>query len=270
MLAVYKIINKVNGKLYIGASKVLKDRWYHHKYRLKNQFHHAPELQKDWNNFGEENFDFDVIAERFDEDELDFWERMYILKYSPEYNSVGPFEACFPRYQSREVIEKMSEAKSEYFQLYNPDGVLVTGKNLQKFSLENNLNTGHMASLSNFEIRNHKGWVATYEDHLILKDWGSLKSYVDSKGISYKVENTKNQETFIVKNKNLFAKEHKLHQGHFCAMLRGELKKHKGFRLIEIIEPGNFIENNLKLANERRVAKQEKITLRSKAKQKSA
>ena len=188
MLAVYKITNKVNSKLYIGASKALKDRWYHHKYRLKNQIHHVAELQEDWNNFGEENFDFEVIAERFNEDELDFWERIYILKYSPEYNSVGPFETCFPRYQSKEVIEKMTETKSEYFALYNPEGLLIKGKNLNKFSKENNLNTGHMASLRNFEIRSHKGWTATYEDYLILKDWGSLKSYVDSKGISYKVE----------------------------------------------------------------------------------
>ena len=54
-------------------------------------------------------------------------------------------------------------------------------------------------------------------------------------------------------------------------MLRGELRKHKGLQLIEIIEPDSFIENNLKLANESRTAKQEKAISRSKkSQQKSA
>jgi len=57
---IYKIINKVNGKYYIGSSNDIKGRWSEHKNDLKANRHDNDYLQKSWNKYGEENFEFEV------------------------------------------------------------------------------------------------------------------------------------------------------------------------------------------------------------------
>lgn len=39
MYWIYSIRNLVNDKRYIGVTNDVKDRWYHHKYVLKNNKH---------------------------------------------------------------------------------------------------------------------------------------------------------------------------------------------------------------------------------------
>ena len=69
---IYKIINKINGKYYIGSSSnVLRSdgRWHRHKWMLRNNRHNNIHLQRAWNRDGEHNFDF-VIIELVPEKEL--------------------------------------------------------------------------------------------------------------------------------------------------------------------------------------------------------
>ena len=63
MVGIYKIQNTVNGKIYVGQSKDIEDRWTHHKYNLRNGKHANYLLQEDWYIFGENNFRFSVIEE---------------------------------------------------------------------------------------------------------------------------------------------------------------------------------------------------------------
>lgn len=58
---VYKIINKVNGKFYIGSSKDIDNRWVCHKRNLNAGIHDNPILQKAWNKYGEKNFVCEVV-----------------------------------------------------------------------------------------------------------------------------------------------------------------------------------------------------------------
>lgn len=59
---VYKIINKVNGKFYIGSSVSLYKRlFYEHLNKLKSNLHDNTHLQKAWNLYGEENFIFEIL-----------------------------------------------------------------------------------------------------------------------------------------------------------------------------------------------------------------
>lgn len=41
MAYIYKIINKVNGKFYIGSTKDIDKRWYQHYFALKNNCHYG-------------------------------------------------------------------------------------------------------------------------------------------------------------------------------------------------------------------------------------
>lgn len=64
-LTVYKILNKVTGKYYIGSSVNFEVRKFEHIGMLRNKKHHNKFLQFDWNKYGEANFDFFPIKQGF-------------------------------------------------------------------------------------------------------------------------------------------------------------------------------------------------------------
>lgn len=58
---IYKITNKLNGRIYIGSAKEFKERWKQHLSSLRNQKHSNKFLQADFNKCGEEVLVFEVI-----------------------------------------------------------------------------------------------------------------------------------------------------------------------------------------------------------------
>ena len=59
---VYKIINKINKKIYIGSSKDISKRWNEHKSSFINKKHHSKHLQRSIEKYGIDNFVFEVIC----------------------------------------------------------------------------------------------------------------------------------------------------------------------------------------------------------------
>lgn len=60
---VYKIVNLINNKFYVGSAVNLYDRYYSHKASLKKGRHKNSHLQNAFNKYGEENFKFIVLEE---------------------------------------------------------------------------------------------------------------------------------------------------------------------------------------------------------------
>lgn len=62
---IYKIINKINGKYYIGSSQNICgncfSRWEDHLRDLRKNKHDNPHLQNAWNKYGEDNFEFIIV-----------------------------------------------------------------------------------------------------------------------------------------------------------------------------------------------------------------
>lgn len=58
---IYKIVNKINNKIYIGSSFDIKTRWMNHRYLLNSNQHHSVHLQHAWNKYGSNNFEFIVL-----------------------------------------------------------------------------------------------------------------------------------------------------------------------------------------------------------------
>ena len=58
---IYLILNKANGKGYVGQSKNIKQRWVKHKSDLNRKTHSNQHLQRAWNKYGKENFDFLIL-----------------------------------------------------------------------------------------------------------------------------------------------------------------------------------------------------------------
>lgn len=63
MIGIYMIKNKVNGMIYVGESVDIERRWNEHKTDLTNNSHHSWKLQRDWNKYGEDVFEFNVLKE---------------------------------------------------------------------------------------------------------------------------------------------------------------------------------------------------------------
>lgn len=55
---VYAIVNGSTERTYIGISTNMRSRWHTHRSALRKGTHHAPELQRDWNFYGERMFAF--------------------------------------------------------------------------------------------------------------------------------------------------------------------------------------------------------------------
>lgn len=61
-IGVYKIINTVNNKIYIGSTTVsFKERYRQHLYHLKKNTHKNTHLQHAFNKYGESKFEFCII-----------------------------------------------------------------------------------------------------------------------------------------------------------------------------------------------------------------
>ena len=60
-MGIYIIKNLVNGKIFIGKSKNIPGRINRHKFDLERNAENIQDLQKDYNQFGLENFSFEIL-----------------------------------------------------------------------------------------------------------------------------------------------------------------------------------------------------------------
>ncbi len=67
-MGVFQIRNKTSGKIFMECSSSLDTIWNRHRFQLQMGGHPNAELQKDWNQTGEENFVFEVLEEIRQED----------------------------------------------------------------------------------------------------------------------------------------------------------------------------------------------------------
>lgn len=62
-MGVFQIKNISNNKVLIDCSIDMESKWNRHKMELKLGNHRNRSFQKDWNEFGENNFVFEVLSE---------------------------------------------------------------------------------------------------------------------------------------------------------------------------------------------------------------
>jgi len=63
LCGIYKITNILNGKMYVGSSVNINKRWIKHRWELNKGRHGNEYLQRAWNQYGAENFIFEIIEE---------------------------------------------------------------------------------------------------------------------------------------------------------------------------------------------------------------
>jgi group I intron endonuclease len=85
---IYKIINNESGKIYIGSAIDLKRRKREHFSRLLNKIHENRYLQRAYNKYGKDKFEF-IVIEKVDAVNLINTEQIYLDKFQSYDFKVG-------------------------------------------------------------------------------------------------------------------------------------------------------------------------------------
>jgi len=82
LMGIYQIKNNRNGKIYIGSTSNLPGKINSHRFQLKNGLHNNKEMQKDFNEIGEQGFSFEILDYLKPKDDLnyDYTEELKILE----------------------------------------------------------------------------------------------------------------------------------------------------------------------------------------------
>ena len=96
---VYKITNKKTNAIYIGASTVLSVRWRRHLLDLRKEEHSNINLQEDYNKYGLEAFEFEVLEEHPPETQFEALEKI-------EQKTIKRFLAAGKKLYNRTVKDK--------------------------------------------------------------------------------------------------------------------------------------------------------------------
>lgn len=115
-MIVYRILNRVNGKMYIGQSaKKLGKRFKAHIDKLNTFCHENKHLERAWHKYKPHNFTFEVLEEAQSREELNFLEIYYIKFYDSVKNGYNKTHGGQYFCQSEEVKKKMSEKMKAKF-----------------------------------------------------------------------------------------------------------------------------------------------------------
>lgn len=115
---IYCIINKINGKCYVGSATNLSTRIKTHEHKLEKNIHDNIYLQNAWNKYGKEKFCFFAL-EYVEKKELLNTEQYYLdlfLSYNMKhgYNINPKADSRFGAKCSNESKKKMSEANKKW------------------------------------------------------------------------------------------------------------------------------------------------------------
>ena len=105
MIGIYRIENITNGDCYVGSSKKLNKRKNRHFKDLNNQIHHSIILQRAYNKYGRESFNFIIVEECLLEELLEK-EQYWIDTLSPKYNIAKIAGSNLGVIQSNEANQK--------------------------------------------------------------------------------------------------------------------------------------------------------------------
>jgi len=106
---IYVIRNTVNGKVYVGSSHYMHDRWKAHIACLKTGKHHSRKLQNSWNKHGAESFEFLVVLlceqkdlMMYEQQVMDFYDA-----YRKGYNGVPLARSRQGSKHHKDVLQRM-------------------------------------------------------------------------------------------------------------------------------------------------------------------
>ena len=108
---IYQWVNRINRKRYIGSSEDIQSRRRHHLNALLRGTHDNEHFQRAWNEYGADQFSFEILRE-CEPDDLLMWEQVYVDCYDPADLYNINLEVDRPPSCSKEARQKISKAKT--------------------------------------------------------------------------------------------------------------------------------------------------------------
>jgi len=138
LVGIYKITNKINGKVYIGESLDIERRWNEHKLDLENGTHHSFKLQNDYNEYSKNNFMFEILEE-IDEDKNLKQVIQKCLLYIFESKYIKQYDSINSGYNIQDSLDLILKGEKPIFEGYKDNIVSIKIlNNLIKSINENN------------------------------------------------------------------------------------------------------------------------------------
>jgi len=219
--SIYRLTNKVNGKVYIGVTNNLKKRMREHSY-ASNDFLISKAIRK----YGWESFEQEVIAETKDEREAyDILEPRYIAEHNSNdmpvgYNLTEGGQGSTGYSPSEESRQKMREAKLGKKQ--SPDAVCKRAESLKgrKFSKETRKKISERLKGN----KNFEGKTVSEEHRRKIGDANATEwSFIDDpEGREIRLHNLRR-----------FCKERGLNHVCMFRVAKGQNRSHKGYRAVQ-------------------------------------
>lgn len=108
-MGIYQIKCTKNGTAYIGSTVDIYERYSHHRWSLRKGIHHNKQIQKDYNEYGDDCFIFELIEEVSDKDKLSSIEQYYMDCISNKYNILPNAYSTLDYKHSEEVKEEIQK-----------------------------------------------------------------------------------------------------------------------------------------------------------------
>lgn len=117
---IYEIVNRVNGKRYVGSAISIGRRWREHRRDLERGSHHSRALLRAWTKYGEESFVFSII-ENCAIENLIVREQAAMDALLPEYNCCPKAGSSLGFKHSPSTRALWSEERRSRYQAMNAD-----------------------------------------------------------------------------------------------------------------------------------------------------
>jgi group I intron endonuclease len=238
-IGIYKIVNVLNNRIYVGSAILLQRRYASHISCLNRNRHGNSYLQNDWNKCGSEAFEFHLLeAVEKAEDLLtkeNHWLNVYFDNKHTCYNIcpvAGNTTGVFHSQQTKEKMLSIARKKAAPWQILSPDNVLYTVNGVRSFCKEHGLDRGALIRIKFKKSMSHKGWRLP-ENKDYTGDLEQIKKMVSmrsAKTYDLVLIHENGEECGPIHNVKSWSEQRGLNYHVVHALIRGSCKSYKGWR----------------------------------------
>ena len=231
---IYKIVNRIDGKYYVGSSQDIGKRWKSHVNELKRNRHWNIHLQRSWNKYGNENFKFVICKEcpvyRLFECEQEELNRITVeTSYNINLSSFSPMRG---KHHSKDSKLKLSishkgKLRSEEHRLNLSKSLKgkYVGKLHPQFGKQ--LSLQHKLKIS----KSNSGKIRNPQSKILMSKAKSGSKHPNYNHTTYKFFN---KTTNIIEKctKHELEKKYNLVQSNVVRIITKERKSHRGWTVV--------------------------------------
>ena len=121
---IYRIYSKSENKNYIGKSINIEERRKIHLNELKKGKHHNKKLQKVFNKYGKDDFEFSILKEVDDYYEITYYESYYAEEFNA-FNSGYNIGKLFKSQDIKNVLDNLQDLSKEWLSILKENTKII-------------------------------------------------------------------------------------------------------------------------------------------------